>query len=418
MLSSWDDAQVLALGELEHATPDVSVLSGVIESACLHELTRLAGSQPTLVDYVRTVMDLFSQLTPAGTARLAVAMNGLPPIEASYGALSRGESVDDRVQFMLDIGPGIAVLEIGRLTVFKGSTLFERLAKEVNGALGALVSVEADRRAGASVRIADLLASARDWREEDWLRSVVSSLALLPGARGARVSIAGIGVGATFAATAGGISGAAAYERVQTVPGGTVVNVALYGGDDPIATTEADELISAVATMEAERHERASGTIDPVTGLPDRAMALDGIGAAIRWSERRSLPCAVVVLTADEPLDDEMRIRAMNALRGELAREMLCHTSAQRFVTVLHGHDRSDGRRAADRLRDTAARGVLKRHIAPRPRTFSAGVAIYPDAGGIPAMVLAAAESSLEEASQLGGDRSVVGSTPPKRWVS
>lgn len=418
MLESWDDAQVIALSEVEKATAEISVLTALIESACLHELRRLRATEPTLVDYVTGAMGLFTQLTPARTARLAVAIHGLPAIESSYGAFARGESSDDRVQFMFDVGPGIAVLEIGDLNVFAGSTLFEPLAKEVDDALGSLVSLEVTRRAGASVKIADLIGSASDWRQEEWLRSVVSALALLRGVRGAKVSIEGVGPGSALAVTAGSTSGTPAYERVQTVPGGTVVNVAMFGSEeDPVPTQEADELIAAIAAMEAQRHEREHDSVDPVTGLADKALAVDGIGAAIRWCERRSLPCAVVVLMPDDTLDDELRVRAMNGLRAELAREMLCHTTPERFVTVLAGHDRSDGKRAAERLRDIAARSVLKRGIAPRQRTFSAGVAVYPDAGTFPALLLAVAEKALNEAIDGGGDRTVVMSAPPKSRV-
>ncbi|MEO1172762.1 MAG: diguanylate cyclase, partial [Myxococcota bacterium] len=164
-----------------------------------------------------------------------------------------------------------------------------------------------------------------------------------------------------------------------------------------------------------ERHRRL-GSHDELTGLANRRHLLDLCRRELSRSRRHKLAMTVAVVDIDHfrslsksigPLAGDAIITEMASVLGRNLRtaDVLARVAPQKFAVMLPHTDGAQGRAAGERLRSAACNHPYPGH-RPGDVTVCVGVATYPS-GRLESVdeLVNAAESSLERARDLGGDR-------------
>jgi diguanylate cyclase (GGDEF)-like protein/PAS domain S-box-containing protein len=186
-------------------------------------------------------------------------------------------------------------------------------------------------------------------------------------------------------------------------------------------------LRDASARQQAEANVRERALHDPLTGLPNRALFDDRLSSAIAAAQRNDTPLSLLMLDLDG-------FKAVNDTRGHHAGDMVLVEIASRLSGILRESDtaaRLGGDEFVLMLPATpllgaieASRALVDFIVAPisiegKPLTVGAsiGIAVFPNHGRDPQILLAAADSAMYEAKRSGGGyrtfQAHVGTTQP-----
>lgn len=170
----------------------------------------------------------------------------------------------------------------------------------------------------------------------------------------------------------------------------------------------------AEALMRRDLEYRASH--DPLTGLPNRTLAMDRLGSAIRAAKRSGRPVAVMMLDLDG-------FKALNDTYGHQAGDDALKQVAARLLALMRESD-TVARIGGDEFAlvaldvDSAAAEVVAAKVVAAFETQlalgpvintrpSVGVAIYPTHGENPDMLLRRADSAMYAAKTSGTGHAV-----------
>jgi diguanylate cyclase (GGDEF)-like protein/PAS domain S-box-containing protein len=186
-------------------------------------------------------------------------------------------------------------------------------------------------------------------------------------------------------------------------------------------------LRDASARQQAEANVRERALHDPLTGLPNRALFDDRLSSAIAAAQRNDTPLSLLMLDLDG-------FKGVNDTRGHHAGDMVLVEIASRLSGILRESDtaaRLGGDEFVLMLPATpllgaieASRALVDFIVAPisiegKPLTVGAsiGIAVFPNHGRDPQVLLAAADSAMYEAKRSGGGyrtfQAHVGTTQP-----
>jgi diguanylate cyclase (GGDEF)-like protein/PAS domain S-box-containing protein len=186
-------------------------------------------------------------------------------------------------------------------------------------------------------------------------------------------------------------------------------------------------LRDASARQQAEANVRERALHDPLTGLPNRALFDDRLSSAIAAAQRNDTPLSLLMLDLDG-------FKGVNDTRGHHAGDMVLVEIASRLSGILRESDtaaRLGGDEFVLMLPATpllgaieASRALVDFIVAPisiegKPLTVGAsiGIAVFPNHGCDPQVLLAAADSAMYEAKRSGGGyrtfQAHVGTTQP-----
>jgi diguanylate cyclase (GGDEF)-like protein/PAS domain S-box-containing protein len=187
-------------------------------------------------------------------------------------------------------------------------------------------------------------------------------------------------------------------------------------------------LLRDVTTRErAEAELREQALHDPLTGLPNRGLLDDRLKSAIAVAQRQDTPVSLLMLDLDG-------FKAVNDTWGHHAGDQVLVEIARRLSGTLRESDtaaRLGGDEFALMLPATpllgaieASRALVDFIVAPitvngKPLTVGAsiGIAVFPNHGRDPEVLLAAADSAMYEAKRAGGGyrtfQAHVGKTQP-----
>ena len=173
------------------------------------------------------------------------------------------------------------------------------------------------------------------------------------------------------------------------------------------------------AAVEALRQQ---ATRDSLTGLWNRALALDGLARELHRAQREDKPLSIVIGDLDHfkrvndtyghPGGDavlrETAERMRAALRGY---DLIARYGGEEFLAVLPGCDHGQARRVAERLRTAVSKRPMKAASSDVAVTMSVGVATaWPGGDGL--ALIQAADAALYRAKHGGRDR-VESAAPP-----
>jgi diguanylate cyclase (GGDEF)-like protein len=184
--------------------------------------------------------------------------------------------------------------------------------------------------------------------------------------------------------------------------------------DDPHARAALATLRDAFCVA----HTRAS--LDPLTGLMNRASFDRALELAIGHAARNHSPAAVLFMDLDG-------FKAVNDQRGHAVGDVLLREVAARIMTCVREDDllaRYGGDEFVVLLEPLTephvVQAIASRVIEALSRTFSVdglmvrlsvsiGVALFPEHGACAEELLACADAAMYEAKRRGGDRYLIG---------
>jgi diguanylate cyclase (GGDEF)-like protein len=247
---------------------------------------------------------------------------------------------------------------------------------------------------------------------------LLRATAFAPGQRGRPVTVDIATAKAAAPGTDGSApAGPALMVPIRTSPPFGVVAARRDGGfidgDKHFAIQVADILAAALERLRDEEDERRAALLDPLTGLPNRALILDHLRLALSRSGRR--PSNVAVLFVD--LD---RFKLVNDSLGHEAGDAVLVATGERLRAALRPPD-TVGRLGGDEFvvvcedinGEVGALAVAARlaasleasvHVAGRdvPIRASIGVAISPNRDTEPAALLTEADGAMFWAKRTG----------------
>ncbi|MFC0678981.1 diguanylate cyclase [Lysobacter korlensis] len=194
---------------------------------------------------------------------------------------------------------------------------------------------------------------------------------------------------------------------------------------DPHAVREAlepiaEQLSQTIANLQLRESLRVQSLRDPLTGLYNRRYLEENLYRELQRCERRELPVAVMMLDVDhfKRFNDENGHAAGDAFLARVGEVLLdltrgediaCRYGGEEFTLVLPEATHEVALRRGEQIREAIA-GISVVHLRRvlGPVTVSIGVACFPQHGGSPERLLAAADSALYRAKAEGRDRVVL----------
>lgn len=182
----------------------------------------------------------------------------------------------------------------------------------------------------------------------------------------------------------------------------------------------AEQLSQTMANLQLRESLRVQSLRDPLTQLYNRRYLEENLFRELQRCERRNLPVAVMMLDVDhfKRFNDENGHAAGDALlarvgevlvdltRGE---DIACRYGGEEFTVVLPEASLEVALRRAEEIRAAiGSLSVIHMRRVLGPVSVSIGVACFPQHGGSPERLLAAADSALYQAKAEGRNRVVI----------
>ena len=199
--------------------------------------------------------------------------------------------------------------------------------------------------------------------------------------------------------------------------------IALHDRAERTFTPDDATFLMAVATLmavavEREREEAAvrhAALHDPLTGLPNRALAVDRLQQALAWREREGVDVAVLMMDLDHfkhindsyghGAGDEALVKLAPQLRVVMRPgDTLARVGGDEFVVICPGADAEAAVQVAERLAIAASRPLSLRggeHFF----SISTGIAVAADAEDTADSLLRDADAALYRAKDRGRGR-------------
>jgi diguanylate cyclase (GGDEF)-like protein len=187
-----------------------------------------------------------------------------------------------------------------------------------------------------------------------------------------------------------------------------------------VAVAAADQLALALANLKLRQNLRDLSVRDPLTGLFNRRYLSESLAREIARGRRRTLPVSVMAFDLDHfkafndryghPAGDAILVAFARVLQANSRSEdVACRQGGEEFVLILPEMDLAVAMRRAGDLMTAMSRMDVMHEGRMLPKlTTSIGVAVYPQHGGTPEMLLAQADAALYEAKAQGRNRFAV----------
>ncbi|GHA75696.1 sensor histidine kinase [Lysobacter bugurensis] len=181
-----------------------------------------------------------------------------------------------------------------------------------------------------------------------------------------------------------------------------------------------EQLSQTMANLQLRESLRVQSLRDPLTQLYNRRYLEENLFRELQRCERRGLPLTVMMLDVDhfKRFNDENGHAAGDALlarvgevlvdltRGE---DIACRYGGEEFTIILPEANLEVATRRAEEIRAAiGSLSVIHMRRVLGPVTVSIGVACFPEHGGSPERLLAAADSALYRAKGHGRNRVVI----------
>ncbi|WP_433259809.1 diguanylate cyclase [Actinosynnema sp. CS-041913] len=182
-------------------------------------------------------------------------------------------------------------------------------------------------------------------------------------------------------------------------------------------------VIARLAGLVAD--QRRLAITDGLTGLHTRRFFVAQLPIEVERARRAGGSVAVLIADVDRfkaindghghPVGDQVLIEIAHRLRrAARAGDVVARYGGEEFALLVPGASPAELAGIAHRLRESVAGSPIAATDAVWiPATVSVGAACYPEHGGDPAEVIAAADRSLYAAKVSGRDRAVVGAPRP-----
>ena len=190
--------------------------------------------------------------------------------------------------------------------------------------------------------------------------------------------------------------------------------------EDEVSFLEAtaNVLAAAIGRWRAERELLRQALHDNLTGLPNRTLLLDRLGAALARLDRQPGSLAVLFIDTDDfkVVNDSLGHAAgdqiVSAVAERISRELrhsdiVARLGGDEFIVLCEDASSQTAERMAERIRQALASPIDlgERHVVV---TASIGIAVVTETGLTPGDVLAQADTAMYSAKRAGKDRAAV----------
>ena len=426
-LAVWEGSQQAQLEALSSAT-ERSLLLRLLEASCLAEFAKLSAARLDLPTWAQTALDVLSEFLPLVGARLNIAPAGLPELTVAFGdGRHATPSGIQSFPLVLDGAPAGSLEVVPAAGIPADSELFATVADHLSLSLATVAEAERLRREVASATALSLAATIDEPCQETHLQGLVTALAGLPGATGARLTLDSLLLGGSYDVRSGILDGGAPTVRETATSGGSRLRIEMvWTGDTAGGDHRGFDDVVAVVIGSLERAERSHRLrqeveTDPLTGVGNRRRAAAALRAAFGRAERTGEEVAVLAFDLDhfkrvnDYLGHDAGDKVLVAFAAFLLEEVrvydtVARTGGEEFLVVSPGADAFGARALAERLRARVAATCAEVLPEGWHQTTSIGIAVYPTSAVSIDVLLRKADEALYAAKRAGRDCVVIDS--------
>lgn len=184
-----------------------------------------------------------------------------------------------------------------------------------------------------------------------------------------------------------------------------------------LAVTMAEHIAMALSNLKLHETLRSQSIRDPLTGLFNRRFMEESLALELRRAVRNQRPLGVIMLDLDrfKHFNDTFGHDAGDTLLRELGKllqtnirgeDIACRYGGEEFTLILPEGNAEVIQQRAEALREAIKRMEVLHRGRPLGRiTASLGVAIFPEHGRTGESLLQAADASLYQSKDAGGDK-------------
>ena len=443
-LADLDGRQAdLLLSLQDPASLHAEMLTALMISNSLLELSRLASARLSLLEFARATLTTIAQCAPLDACALVFAAPDIPPVHCISGpwpdpssnpailsfddpevAWSSvfGTDRDNAIGYLGVLGAPASIIDAG---------LVMRASEQVSSMLGMLIDAERLRRAVASAHAMELVSALGDEFGEAELTEIVATIQTLPGAEAATILVEIPRFGGPMLVEAGEVDLDAPHtQRIDLIERNATMTMRVWwtGGTPPSDTRLddiADRLKASIGRAEQTATLRSEVETDELTRIGNRRRGSRALAQASARARRGGDEFAIFMMDLD-------KFKSVNDEFGHEAGDEVLRLFAQAIESVVRGYDvpsrwggeefllvcPGTGRVGAQAL----ARRLLEKTpvmcsaaLPPeRLQTVSIGIAVCENPTVNPTTLLRLADQAMYAAKTSGRNRFVLADAQPR----
>jgi diguanylate cyclase (GGDEF)-like protein len=419
------------------------MLTALMISNSLLELSRLASARLSLLEFARATLTTIAQCAPLDGAALVFTVPDIPPVNCTTGDWTDpqtdgestvfqredtasspvfGQEVATPIGYLALVGAPDKVVEAGLVT---------RASEQISSMLGMLIEAERLRRAAASAKAMELVGAVGDEYGEAELAEIVSTMQTLPGAEAASLLVEIPRFGGPLLAEAGDVDLETSHtERVDTLDRNASITLRMWwtGGTPPTDTRVddiADRLKASIMRAEQTWLLRAEVETDELTRIGNRRRGSRALAQASARARRSGEEYAMFMMDLDkfksvndefghEAGDEVLKLFAQaieSVVRGY---DVAARWGGEEFLLVCPGTGRDGAQALARRLLEKTPVMCSAALPPERLQTVSIGIAVCENPAIDPMTLLRQADQAMYAAKTTGRNRFVLADAQPR----
>ncbi len=429
----------LLLALQDPASVHAEMLTALMVSNSLLELSKLATARLSLAEFSRAALTTVMQCTPVTACALYFSAPDVPPVHESLGDWV--EPVIDET----DVAPFDASADQVCSPVFgaDGSApigyfgvtgaprglvdagLVDRAADQISSMLGLLIEAERLRRAAAAAQAMELVSALGDDYGEVDLFELASTFASLPGAEAARILVEISRFGGPIMVESGNADEEIPHtERVDEIDRNAQITLHVWwtGGAAPSDNrldAITDRFVVSLARAEQTAKLRSEVETDELTGIGNRRRGSRALAQAAARAQRSGEEFAIFMMDLDkfksvndefghEMGDSVLRLFAEAIEAVVRGYDVAARWGGEEFLLVCPGTGRSGSEALAKRLLAKTPDMCSQALPEGRLQTVSIGIAVCENSSCDPQVLLRSADEAMYRAKTTGRNRFIV----------
>lgn len=431
----------LLLALQDPASMHAEMLTALMVSNSLLELSKLATARLNLAEFSRAALTTVMQCTPVTASALYFSAPDVPPVHESLGgwvepvpeetAIPRPDAVISADQVCSPVFGADRTVPIGYFGVtgaprgLVDAGLVVRASDQISSMLGLLIEAERLRRAAAAAQAMELVSALGDDYGEVDLFELASTFASLPGAEAARILVEISRFGGPIIVESGNTDEEIAHsEGVHDIDRKATVTLHVWwtGGAAPSDNrldAIADRFVMSLTRAEETAKLRSEVETDELTGIGNRRRGSRALAQAAARAQRSGEEFAVLMLDLDrfKLVNDEFGHETGDAVLRMFAEaietvvrsyDVAARWGGEEFLLVCPGTGRSGSEALARRLLEKTPELCSQALPEGRLQTVSIGIAVCENLSCDSRALLRSADQAMYQAKTTGRNRFIV----------
>ena len=439
-LAELDSKQSGLLARLQSDDSQREVLTSMMMSNTLMELTKLSWGRLGIGEFALATLNTLAQCTPLEGCVFTFNAIGLPPVYCAIGDWPAPEDLDKAVSARLgtkrelftvpvfgrDSQTPIGYIGVSGMSVsLLDAGLLDRAAEFLSSTLSLLIEAEHLRRAAAASKAIELVGGLSDAYDESHLVEIVSTIQTLPGAVAAKLTIEVPRFAGPLEIEAGLLPiGSEPTERTQAIDQSGSCTLNVWWGDsagepsDSRLSEIVERLCASLSRSEQTSRLLSEVETDELTGIGNRRCASKALAQASARARRIGEEYAVLLMdldrfkTVNDRLGHDIGDAVLCSFSKALQRAIRGYDVAARwggeeFLLVCPSTNQQGAEALAQRLLSDTP--VLCGEVLPEDwhQTVSIGITVCQNPDIDPIELVKVADAAMYEAKMTGRNRYV-----------